>query len=186
MMLKGLGNLGSATPGATALINSAALQYGIPPSLLLAVAEQESGLNQGAVSSAGAIGVMQLMPGTAAGLGVNPNDLAGNINGGAKYLSQMYAQFGSWDLALAAYNAGPGAVSAAGGIPPYPETQNYVSTILANAGLDSGSGSGDTSTCDPTDPTCVPGDSGTSFPMSAVLLAVGGLGVLWFFLGGHS
>lgn len=186
VMLKGtkLGNLSGATPGAATYINQYAAQYGIPPQLLMAVAQQESGLNQNAVSSAGAVGVMQLLPSTAAGLGVNPNDLQQNIQGGAKYLSQMYQQFGSWDLALAAYNAGPGAVSNYGGIPPYPETQNYVSTILANAGMsDSSGGSTDTSSCDPSDPSCTPTDNSGNFPMSAVLIAVAGIGFVWFLWG---
>ena len=122
-------------------ITSIAQQYNVSPTLALAVAQQESGFNQNAVSSAGAIGVFQLMPATAAGLGVDPTDLTGNITGGIKYLAQLLNQFGSVPLALAAYNAGPGTVNQYGGIPPYPETQNYVSNILASLGLSSETGS---------------------------------------------
>jgi soluble lytic murein transglycosylase-like protein len=126
--------LGAATPGATDLIQQAALKYGVDPSLALALAKQESGYNQNARSSAGAVGVMQLMPGTAADLGVDPYDLAQNIDGGVRYLAQQLRTFGDPSLALAAYNAGPGAVTKYGTVPPYPETQNYVAAVLANAG----------------------------------------------------
>ncbi len=126
---------GAATPGASAAIAAAAAQYGIDPNLLTAVAKQESGLNQSAVSPVGAIGVMQLMPSTAASLGCDPNDMTANIECGAKYLSQLLTQFnGNTALALAAYNAGPGAVQKYGGIPPYTETQNYVSSIMGSLG----------------------------------------------------
>jgi soluble lytic murein transglycosylase-like protein len=126
--------LGAATSGAADLLTSLAPNYGVPPSLALAVANQESGLNQGAVSSAGAIGVMQLEPATAADLGVNPNDLAQNIQGGLQYLSQMYQQFGNWFDALVAYNAGPS--KAAAGTAPASSSQ-YASSILSAAGIDS-------------------------------------------------
>jgi len=76
---------------------------------------------------------MQFMPATAQGLGVNPMDPASAINGAAQYLSRLTQQFGSTSLALAAYNAGPGTVSSYGGIPPYPETQNYVRSVLSKA-----------------------------------------------------
>lgn len=108
---------------------------GVDPSLALAVAQQESNFNPNAVSSSGAIGVFQLMPATASGLGVDPNNVSQNITGGITYLSQMLNQFGgNVPLALAAYNAGPGAVVKYGGIPPYTETQNYVSKITGNIG----------------------------------------------------
>ena len=107
--------LGSATPGASDLVTSLAPSYGVPPQLALAVANQESGFNQAAVSPAGAIGVMQLMPGTAADLGVNPTDLTGNVQGGLTYLSQMFQKFGNWFDALSAYNAGPGNLKAGQG-----------------------------------------------------------------------
>lgn len=118
------------------LVQAASQQYGIPTSLLNAVIQQESGFNANSVSSAGAVGLMQLMPETSQSLGVtNPLDPAQNINGGAAYLSQLLTQFhGNVSLALAAYNAGPGAVQSYGGIPPYAETQSYVKNILAMAG----------------------------------------------------
>lgn len=120
----------------TSAITQTAQQYGLDPTLALAVAKQESGLNPDAVSSAGAIGLFQLMPGTAAGLGVDPNDPQQNIDGGVRYLSQLLNKYGGdVSLALAAYNAGPGNVAKYGGIPPFQETQNYVSRILAAIGL---------------------------------------------------
>src|SRR5271167_3758082 len=89
------------------LIVQAAQKYGVPPNLALEVANAESRMNQDAVSPTGAIGVMQLMPGTAAGLGVDPTDVTQNINGGVQYLAQLLAQFGgNISAALAAYNWG--------------------------------------------------------------------------------
>ncbi|MDB6181533.1 lytic transglycosylase domain-containing protein [Paracoccus fistulariae] len=108
---------------------AAARRYGIPEDLFLRLVQQESGWNPRARSHKGATGLAQLMPGTAAKLGVNPNDPVQNLNGGARYLRMMYNQFGNWRLALAAYNAGPGAVQKYGGIPPYRETRNYVRVI---------------------------------------------------------
>lgn len=108
---------------------SAARRYGIPEDLFLRLVQQESGWNPSARSHKGATGLAQLMPGTAARLGVNPHDPVQNLNGGARYLRMMYNQFGNWRLALAAYNAGPAAVSKYGGIPPYRETRNYVRII---------------------------------------------------------
>jgi soluble lytic murein transglycosylase-like protein len=123
------------SPGAPALdaaFSAAAQATGLSPALLKAVAQQESGFQPEAVSSAGAIGVMQLMPATAAELGVDPYNAAENIMGGARYLAALLHQFGSLPLALAAYNAGPGAVEAYRGIPPYQETQRYVASIEAH------------------------------------------------------
>lgn len=105
-------------------------EYGLPSGIVDAVIYQESRGRMNAVSPKGALGLMQLMPGTAARLGVNPYDAEQNIRGGARYLRQQIDRFGSIPLALAAYNAGPGAVTKYGGIPPYRETQNYVATIL--------------------------------------------------------
>ena len=105
-------------------------EYGLPSGIVDAVIYQESRGQIDAVSPKGALGLMQLMPGTAAQLGVNPYDVDQNILGGARYLRQQIDRFGSIPLALAAYNAGPGAVRRYGGIPPYRETQNYVATIL--------------------------------------------------------
>jgi hypothetical protein len=115
------------------LFSRAASRHGVDASLLAAVAQQESNFNSSAVSPAGAQGLMQFMPATAAGLGVNPLDPTSAIDGAAKYLSQLTKQFGSTDLALAAYNAGPGTVTRYGGIPPYSETQNYVRNVLTKA-----------------------------------------------------
>ncbi|CCG01791.1 transglycosylase SLT domain-containing protein [Blastococcus saxobsidens] len=115
------------------LFSRAASRHGVDASLLAAVASQESGFDSSAVSPAGAQGLMQFMPATAKGLGVNPLDPGSAIDGAAKYLSSLTRQFGSTDLALAAYNAGPGTVSRHGGIPPYPETQNYVRSVMSKA-----------------------------------------------------
>ena len=115
------------------LFQQAGQKYGVSSSLLAAVASQESGFNPSAVSAAGAQGLMQFMPTTAQGLGVNPLDPASSIDGAARYLSGLQAQFGSTDLALAAYNAGAGAVRRYGGIPPYAETQNYVRAVTSKA-----------------------------------------------------
>lgn len=113
------------------LINAAAQQYGISPALVEAVMWQESRYNPKAVSSAGAIGLMQLMPGTARSLGVNPHDPWQNVFGGAAYLRMQLDRFGNnVPLALAAYNAGPEAVARYRGIPPYAETRNYVRVIM--------------------------------------------------------
>ena len=113
------------------VINAAAKQYGISPALVDAVMWQESRYNHNAFSSAGAIGLMQLMPGTARDLGVNPRDPWQNVFGGAAYLRKQLDRFGNnVPLALAAYNAGPGAVIKFSGIPPYRETRNYVSVIM--------------------------------------------------------
>ena len=116
-------------------IDAAAAKYGIDPALLRGLIRQESNFDPNAGSPAGAQGLCQLMPGTAAALGcTNPRDPAQNIDAGAKYLSQQLKAFGG-DVtkALAAYNAGPGAVQRYGGVPPYAETQNYVRQVQAYA-----------------------------------------------------
>lgn len=107
-----------------------ARKQGLCPYLALSVAKQESAFNCNARSHAGAIGLFQLMPATAKDLGVNPYQVDQNICGGIRYLKMMKNQFGSTRLALAAYNAGPGAVQKYGGIPPYRETQKYVQYIM--------------------------------------------------------
>ncbi len=109
---------------------SAANRHGVPEDLFLRLVQQESGWNAGAVSHKGATGLAQLMPATAQRLGVNMHDPKQNLEGGARYLRMMYDKFGSWRLALAAYNAGPGAVEKYNGIPPFNETKNYVKAIL--------------------------------------------------------
>ena len=120
-----------ANPELARMIHTAAQKYGVDPKLVSAVAEVESGGHQDAVSSTGAVGVMQLMPETAAGLGVDPYRMESNVEGGAKYLREMLDTFdGDVKKAVAAYNAGPNAVKAYGGVPPYAETQNYVSNVL--------------------------------------------------------
>ena len=112
---------------------AAARRHGVPEDLFLRLVTQESAWNPNAVSHAGAIGLAQLMPGTAALLGVNPRDPWQNLEGGARYLAEQYRTFGTWRLALAAYNAGPQAVERYDGIPPFDETQNYVRVILGGA-----------------------------------------------------
>lgn len=112
------------------LAQNAAQRYDVPVSIFLALVQRESGWRQEAVSPKGAIGLGQLMPQTAKELGVDPYDPAQNLDGAARYLSQQYRTFGSWRLALAAYNAGPGAVLRYNDVPPFEETQNYVAAIL--------------------------------------------------------
>jgi soluble lytic murein transglycosylase-like protein len=130
------------TADVLAALTAAAAQYGVPLDLAIAVANEESGGNQynasGGIltSSAGALGVMQLMPATAAGLGVDPTDMTQNVDGGVRYLSQLLAEFdGNQTLAIAAYNWGPGNISK-NGMSNWPEeTENYVSSILTAIGV---------------------------------------------------
>ncbi|HET6810692.1 MAG TPA: transglycosylase SLT domain-containing protein [Acidimicrobiales bacterium] len=126
--------LGSVPPALAPLFLASAARYGLSPQLLAAVGKVESGFDPNAVSPAGAQGLMQLMPSTAASLGVDPLDPAQAIDGAARLLAQNLSQFGgSVPLAVAAYNAGGGAVQTYGGIPPFPETQNYVRRVLSLA-----------------------------------------------------
>ncbi|SFP24144.1 Cell wall-associated hydrolase, NlpC family [Geodermatophilus dictyosporus] len=115
------------------LFTSAGARHGVDPALLAAVAKVESGFDSSAVSPAGATGLMQFMPATARGLGVDPSDPASSVDGAARYLRQLTDRFGSTDLALAAYNAGPGTVARYGGIPPYEETRSYVRRVTGAA-----------------------------------------------------
>ncbi len=111
------------------MAQEAALLHGVPVDLFLKLVQQESNWNATAKSHKGALGLAQLMPQTARVLRVDPLDPQQNLEGGARYLKQQYQKFGSWRLALAAYNAGPGAVEKYGGVPPYAETRNYVRVI---------------------------------------------------------
>ncbi len=123
-----------ATEETRALLREAARVHGLPASIVESIAEVESGMKTKALSHKGAIGVMQLMPGTAKELGVDPHDVAQNIEGGTRYLRELLLKYqnnpNQVALALAAYNAGPGAVRRYQGVPPYQETRNYVRKVL--------------------------------------------------------
>lgn len=128
----------TATPAALQpLFAAASARYGLPSGLLPAIASVESGDQTTETSSAGAEGLMQLMPNTAATLGDNPFNPAQAIDGAAQLLTGYLKQFGSLPLALAAYNAGPAAVSLFGGVPPYPQTQSYVQQVMGQMGVTS-------------------------------------------------
>lgn len=120
------------TSDLSAIFAEASSTFGVSVNLLQAIAKAESNFNADAVSSAGAVGIMQLMPATAAAMGVTDSrDAYQNIMGGAKYISQLLSQYsGNVSLALAAYNAGSANVDKYGGIPPFTETQNYVKKVL--------------------------------------------------------
>jgi soluble lytic murein transglycosylase-like protein len=119
------------TVGTQALIDEAARKYGLPKAFLHSVVKAESGYRADAVSPKGAVGLMQLMPGTAKTLGADASDPAQNVDAGARYLAELLLKYkgGVWH-ALAAYNAGPGAVQKYNGIPPYRETREYVDRII--------------------------------------------------------
>ncbi len=124
---------GQASPQLKGLIDSAAKNHNVDPDLLDALVNAESSYDPSARSRAGALGLSQLMPDTAKGLGVNdPFDPAQNLNGGAKYLRSLLDKYGDIPTALAAYNAGPGSIDKYGGIPPYSETKTYVAKIMAS------------------------------------------------------
>lgn len=124
----------ASKPQILSMISQISKKHGVDEKLVQAVVKQESGFNTKAVSHSGAMGLMQLMPATAKGLGVNdPMNPVQNVEGGVKYLKNLLGKYnGNIILALAAYNAGPGAVDKYDGVPPYAETQNYVKSILAN------------------------------------------------------
>lgn len=111
------------------MAKEAARRHNVPEELFARLVQQESGWNPNARSHKGALGLAQLMPSTARALGVDPKDPYENLDGGARYLARQFREFGSWRLALAAYNAGPQAVKKHGGVPPYKETKNYVKVI---------------------------------------------------------
>jgi soluble lytic murein transglycosylase-like protein len=133
--VQGVGSSGESGGEYESLIDQAASRNGLDPAVLHGLIQQESGFDPSATSGAGASGLTQLMPGTASSLGVaEPLNPAESIEGGARYLGQLMTQFGgNTEDALAAYNAGPGAVQQYGGIPPYAETQSYVSKVLGYA-----------------------------------------------------
>jgi soluble lytic murein transglycosylase-like protein len=133
--VQGVGSSGESGGEYESLIDQAASRNGLDPAVLHGLIQQESGFDPSATSSAGASGLTQLMPGTASSLGVaDPLNPAESIEGGARYLGQLMTQFGgNTEDALAAYNAGPGAVEQYGGTPPYAETQSYVSKVLGYA-----------------------------------------------------
>ncbi len=115
------------------LVEAAAQKAELPPAIVHAVARAESGYRQNAISAKGAIGVMQLMPGTAKELQADPYDVEQNTRAGAKYLRDLLVKYnGDVPKALAAYNAGPGAVDKYGAVPPYPETRSYVNRVIRN------------------------------------------------------
>jgi soluble lytic murein transglycosylase-like protein len=122
--------VGSYTGPYLVMAEKAAAKFGVPKDLFARLIQAERNWNHTAISHAGAVGLAQLMPDTAARLGVDPNDPQANLEGGALYLKQQYTRFRSWKLALAAYNAGPEAVERYDDVPPYPETQAYVLAIL--------------------------------------------------------
>jgi soluble lytic murein transglycosylase-like protein len=111
-------------------IEKTSKKHGLDSDLVRSVIEVESGFDPNAVSEDGAKGMMQLMPDTAAEMGVDPDDPAQNIKGGTEYLAKQIDEFGNVKEALAAYNAGPGAVKQHGGVPPFPETENYVKQVI--------------------------------------------------------
>lgn len=129
----GVDQIGGRTPYAD-LFRASGARHGVSPALLAAVAKQESGFDASAVSPAGAEGLMQIMPATARELGVDAFDPAQAVDGAARYLRDMLDRFGSTELALAGYNAGPGAVMRYDDVPPYAETQKYVTSVMSMLG----------------------------------------------------
>lgn len=114
-----------------AMINRIAQKHDVDPNLIRAMISVESGFKGDAISQKGAVGYMQLMPATAKDMGVDPHDAEQNIEGGTMYISKLLDMFGDYELALAAYNAGPGAVIKHNGIPPYKETTEYVKKVMS-------------------------------------------------------
>lgn len=171
--------LGATSPYASQ-VQSLAPSYGIPPSLALAVMQKESSGDPNAISPAGAQGLFQLMPATAASLGVsNPFDPTQNIKGGLSYLQQLYTQYGDWNEALIAYNEGPGNLAKSG---VFPSSQSYADSILAAAsGISDSSGSSDS--LDTGSPVASADlfdslDAGTVAGISVGTLAIVGAGII--------
>jgi len=166
------------------LIQQYAIQYNVPPSVALAVAQRESGFNQSAVGSSGELGVFQLMPGTARDLGVNPAVLEQNVQGGITYLAQLYRQFGDWNIALQAYNGGQGNVQR-GTVST--AAQQYATSVLSASGYGSPAQNYESGSAGLETPTA--GTFADSFTFSgdsegdiAVKIALGALavGVIWW------
>lgn len=137
---RGLGQSTTTVSGAQQWAGSAiasAEAHHIPPRVFIALIDAESGFDPNAISPKGAIGLTQLMPATANALGVDPHDPQDNLTGGARYLRQQYKRFGTWPLALAAYNAGPTRVARLGRIPNISETNAFVARVMRAAGLNS-------------------------------------------------
>ena len=170
--LRGYGFGAVPPPAIQSALQTASQQYGVPYSLLASVAHAESGFNPAATSSAGAQGLMQIMPGNDASLGVtNPFDPNQSAAAGAKFLSQLYSQYGDWNTALIAYNEGPGNLASKG---VFPSSQSYADGILAdqvNYGGPIPSGPSDTGTVDPS--TGLPVDSSTVVDASQGGLSTG-------------
>jgi soluble lytic murein transglycosylase-like protein len=125
-----------APKGPRELVEAAARKNGLPPNFVHSVVSAESGYKTDAVSPKGAIGLMQLMPATAQTYGANPHDPSQNVEAGTAYLRELLLKYnGDTRLALAAYNAGPGAVSKYNGVPPYAETQTYIERVLGSSEL---------------------------------------------------
>jgi hypothetical protein len=162
--------LNAGTPSAyDAQITAAATKYGLDPALLKGLIRQESNFDPSAQSGAGAQGLTQLMPATASSLGVDASDPAQAIDGGARYLKTQLDRFGGDESkALAAYNAGPGAVAKYGGVPPYPETQNYVQSVLGFAAEYRGTGATAAATAALPATTALP-TTATTLPASTAL-----------------
>ena len=134
MFVSGMANEAKATTSHEVkdIIVKTAISMGVDPCIALSIAKQESNFQNHSKNPSGAVGVFQLMPSTARRMGLNPYNLNDNIKGGIMYYQMMYKKFGSMDLALAAYNAGPANVSKYKGIPPFRETQRFVSNIKTN------------------------------------------------------
>jgi hypothetical protein len=165
------------------LIRNQATAQGLDPNFAVAVAKTESSLNPNAISPKGAIGLFQLMPTTAEGLGVDPTDPTQNIQGGVTLLSQLLTKYnGDTSLALAAYNAGPGAVSKYGGVPPFAETQSYISKVMNWFGLMSVPQPSDTTTADVT-PVSEASVLGTGTGIGTIAALVIGAVVVWLVFG---